>query len=156
MRRNSRTLFAGMLVLLLMAPACGRSGDDSVRLEMRMLELEPADSLERMTMLVWGGEWTYYAHREVLLTEADVAKASVIEVKGRPAIELVMNDDARRKLLHLTQDNVGRRLGVVIDGHLLCAPKIEEPNATGVIVVTGQFMEPAAIRCSRALSRHNA
>jgi preprotein translocase subunit SecD len=156
MTRNSRTLFAGLLVMLLAAPACSGSGDDSVTLEMRMLELEPADSLERMTMLVWGGEWTYYAHREVLLTEADVAQASVIEVKGRPAIELVMSDDARGKLIQVTRDNIGRRLGIIIDGHLLCAPKIEEPNATGVVVVTGQFMEPAAIRCSRALSRHNA
>jgi preprotein translocase subunit SecD len=140
---------------LLLCVGC-TGNDDTVSLELRMVELEPADSLTRLTMAVWGGEWTYWAHPEVLLTEHDVREAHVVEQKGSPAIVIVFADEARNKLREFTRDNIGRRLGVIIDGHLVCTAEIEEPNQNGVVIVTGQFLEPAAIRTSKALSRRQA
>jgi preprotein translocase subunit SecD len=132
----------------------GCSADDkSVSLELRIVEWTPSDDLTEMTMKVWGGQKTYYAHSEVLLTEADVTSAAVVEQNGAPSIELVFDGEAREKLARVTRHYVGHRLGIIIDGELQCAPHIEEPIESGVVIVTGHMLEPTARRFSRSLTR---
>jgi len=106
-----------------------------------------------MIMSVWGGEKTYYAHREVLLTEADVAAAMVVTDDGAPAIKLVFLGEAQQKLLRVTEQNIGGRLGVIIDDQLQCQQLIEEPIDSGIVMVTGRMLEHGAKQCSRALTR---
>lgn len=156
MRDHTRTRAAGVVALLIAGTMClGCSADDSnVSLEIRIVQEAPADHLKKMTMIVWGGQKTYYVHDEVLLSEDDVAVATVVKQSdGAPAMRIVLNDNGQQKLLRVTKDNVGYRLGVVIDGRLQCAPPIEEPIENGIVMVTGHMLERAAQRCSRALTR---
>ena len=104
-------------------------------------------------MKVWGGHKTYFAHHRVLLTERDVSTATVVTRNGAPAIELVFAGDAREELLRLTRNNVGRTLGIIIDGELQSTSDIDAPIDNGTVVVTGHMLEYGAKRCSRALMR---
>jgi preprotein translocase subunit SecD len=110
-----------------------------------------------MTMTVWNGQRTYYVHNEVLLTEEDVAGALVVKQdNGAPAMWLALSKEGQEKLLRVTQQNVGNRLGVIVNGRLQCASPIYAPFDKGVVMVTGHMLERAAKRCSRALTRGTA
>lgn len=155
MERHTRTLTVGVVIALMAGALCvGCSADDpDLSLELRIVQYAPSDDLTKMSMVVWGGERTYYAHDEVLLTEKDVLDAEVVKQdNGAPAVRLVLTEEGREKLLRVTQRNVGSRLGVVIDGRLQCAPPIEAPVRTGMVTVTGHMLESDAKRCSRALT----
>jgi len=153
-RDNTRTRSAGVVAALLAGALCvGCSTDDgTVSLEMRIVQETPADSLTEITMTIWNGQKTYYAHSQVLLTEGDVTSAMAVKENGAPAMKLIFTGEARAKLFRVTRQNVGRRLGIIIDGKLQCAPLIDAPIATGIVKVTGHMLEPAAKRYSRALT----
>lgn len=156
MRDHTRihaTCIVAALVAGIVMSGCAR-GPQRVALEIRLMEDTPQDTLTEMTMHVWGGEKKYYAHNNVLMDEHDVTAAMVLKQDdGTPAMELIFTGDARRRLQQITGRNVGRRLGVIVDGQLQCAPRIDEPNNTGLVLVTGHMLERAAKRCSQALTR---
>ena len=156
MRDHTRTLAVGVVAAFIAGALCvGCSADDpNVSLEIRIVHDAPAANLTKMTMTVWGGQRTFYARNEALLTEEDVTAATVVtQDNGAPAIRLIFSEAGREKLLHLTQHNVGSRLGVVINGRLQCASPIDAPVRTGMLMVTGHMLERGAKRCSRALTR---
>jgi hypothetical protein len=156
MRHHTRTGAAGVVAALVAGALCfGCSADDpNVSLEMRIAQNTPADDLTKMTMRVWGGQRSYYVHDEVLLTEEDVEGALVVKQDdGAPAMWLALSEEGQEKLLRVTQQNVGKRLGIIINGQLQCASPIKAPLDKGVVMVTGLMLERAAKRCSRALTR---
>ena len=159
MRYHIRTRAAGVIAALVAGALCvGCSADDpNVSLEMRIVQETPADHLTKMTMKEWGGQRTFYAHNEVLLTEEDVTGALVVKQdNGAPAMWLALSKEGQEKLLRVTQQNVGNRLGIIINGQLQCASPIYAPVDKGVVMVTGLMLERAAKRCSRALTRDAA
>jgi preprotein translocase subunit SecD len=130
------------------------TNDPAVSLEIRIVQDTPADNLTKMTMSVWNGQRTYYVHNEVLLTEKDVTGANVVKKdNGAPTIWLALSKEGQEKLDRITRRNVGKRLGVVINGRLQCASPIYGPIDRGVVVVTGLMLERSAEKCSRALTR---
>jgi preprotein translocase subunit SecD len=154
MRWNTRYRAAGVMGALIVAAlcvGCGSSGDRNVTLELRIVELAPADNLTGMTMTVWNGQKTYYAHKEIVLTEQDVKGAMAVVNSGAPAVQLVFVGEAQEKLRRVTEQNVGRRLGIVINGKLQCAPRIDGPNETGLVMMTGHMLERDAELYSRVL-----
>lgn len=156
MMDNTLRRSTGVVAALVAGAICVgcSAGDRRVPLEMRIVEQAPTDSLTEMSMTVWGGQKTFYAHSAVLLTEEDVSAAMVIKTEnGAPAIRLILLGDGREKLLEVTRQNVGRRLGIIVDGRLQCAPLIESPIDDGIILMTGHMLERAAMRCSENLTR---
>ncbi|NIO28579.1 MAG: hypothetical protein GTO29_08500 [Candidatus Latescibacteria bacterium] len=159
MRHHTWSRAAGVVAALIAGVLCiGCSADDpNVSLEIRIVQATPADHLTKMTMIVWGGQRTYYAHDEVLLTEEDVATATVVrQVNGAPAIKLFLNREGQEKLLHVTQNNVGSKLGIIIDERLQCVSQIDAPVELGIVMVTGHMLKHGAKRCCRALTRGTA
>ena len=156
MRDHTWARTAGVVAALIAGVLCiGCSADDpNVSLEIRIVQGTPADHLTKMTMVVWGGQWTYYARDEVLLTEEDVITAIVVtQDNGAPAMRLTLSKEGQEKLLRVTQNNVGSKLGVIINGRLQCASRIDAPVDTGIVMVTGHMLKHGAKRCSRALAR---
>ncbi|MGD8413609.1 MAG: hypothetical protein PVF33_05225 [Candidatus Latescibacterota bacterium] len=156
MRNHTRTRAAGVVAVLAVAALClGCSTEaPTVSLEIRIVQDTPADNLTKMTMSVWNGEKTYYVQKEVLLTEEDVTGARVVKQdNGAPTIWLALSGKGQEKLDRITRRNVGKRLGVIINGRLQCASPIYGPIDRGVVVVTGLMLERSAEKCSRALTR---
>jgi hypothetical protein len=155
MRDRTRIHAAGIVVMLIAAVCTGCSGgEETVTLQVRLVEEQPAAHLTPMTMTVWGGQETYYVHGDVLLDEGDVAAATVVRRSdGVPAIELELNDRGRLELLRVTRNHLGGHLGVIVGGTLQSVSPIHAVNGGGRLLVTGHMLEGAAKRYSEALTR---
>lgn len=70
---------------------------------------------------------------------------------GQPYISLKFNAEGSKKFGTLTQNNVGRRLAILLDGEVLSAPNIKEAILGGNAQITGQFSFEEASMLSLAL-----
>lgn len=90
----------------------------------------------------------------VLFTEADVKSAElIVDGYGNPSINVTLKDLAAQKYARITTDNIGRRIGIVVNGELLTAPQIREVVSTGLIVIKGSLTMVEAETITRSLSR---
>ena len=69
------------------------------------------------------------------LTDSKVA----YDQNGRPAVTTSFNTLGARDFAKLTEDNVGKRFAIVLDGRVLSAPVIQEPIKGGYGQITGNF-----------------
>jgi preprotein translocase subunit SecD len=95
----------------------------------------------------------FYFHDEVLVNESDVDSAIVIMQNGRPAVELVLTSVGTQKFEELTERNVGKRCGMLLNGQLVSAPRIMTAIRVGRAIVTSDFTEAEARRIAQGLSR---
>ena len=137
------------LVFLLGLLGC--SDNDQVILEFRIAEDEPAPGLLEMTIFPTGE--SFYLHDEVLMNQADVDSAFAVMPDGRPAVELLLTSEGAKKLEELTERNMGKRCGIVLNGQLLSVPRIMAPIHGGRAILTGDFTEEEALRIASGLSR---
>ena len=73
-------------------------------------------------------------------------------VQGQPIIGLNFNDEGKDLFAQITRDNVGRVLGIFLDGSLLEAPSIREEITGGQAVITGDFTIDQAKQVVRGLN----
>lgn len=66
-----------------------------------------------------------------------------------PSIVLEFNKEGAAIFARLTKDNIGRPVGIFLDGVLLSAPVVREPITTGQAEISGQF----TIEEAKALAR---
>jgi len=65
---------------------------------------------------------------------------------GQPKISLSLSSKGAKKFAEITQNSVGERLAIVLDGEVISAPNIREPILTGTAEITGLFtFEEASI-----------
>jgi len=147
---KSRTVL--MLAALLIAASCTER-TQPVILEFRIAETEPSEGLTPMVFSGWGQSDTFYVHSDVLLSADDVADASVAMQDGFPIVALNLTEEGTKKFAEITGANVGRHLGMVVDGTLLSAPVIRDTILFGRAQITGDFSEQEAERLADALSR---
>jgi len=80
--------------------------------------------------------------KTVALSGETVADARVDfdqQAFGQPRISLSLNAEGSKKFGTITQENVNRRLAIVLDGEVLSAPNIREPILSGNAEITGMF-----------------
>jgi len=77
---------------------------------------------------------------EAAIIGADLADAqSTFDSNMLPVIQLSLNGEGAKKFATLTQEHVGERLAIVLDGVVQNAPTIKEPILTGDAQITGEF-----------------
>jgi preprotein translocase subunit SecD len=147
--------FVLLLVCLLAVGGCAGDGTDTgpVSLELRIVEEAPGEGLAAMTMSAWGRSETFYAHSEVLMTGDDVASAAITEWQGHPAVEMKFTEAGGERLAQITGGNVGKRMGMIVDGKLMAAPVIRAQISGGVAVINGEFTDEEARRVAAGLGR---
>ncbi|MDE6223979.1 MAG: protein translocase subunit SecD, partial [Alphaproteobacteria bacterium] len=69
------------------------------------------------------------------LTDSRVA----YDRNGRPAVTTTFNTVGAKSFAKLTEDNVGKRFAIVLDGRVLSAPVIQEAITGGYGQITGSF-----------------
>jgi preprotein translocase subunit SecD len=136
------------IFLLLVFFSC--SDHKQVKLEFRIAEDEPASGLTGIPFPPTG-EY-FYPHDEVLVDETDVDSAFVIRQEGHPAVELILTSEGTQKFGELTERNVGKRCGMVLNGQLVSAPRIMAPIHVGRAKIVGVFTEKEAQRIAQSLS----
>ena len=138
----------GLIILLALLPCAQQSG---VTVEFRLAETEPAEGLT-LIVCTASGE-SFYLHDEVLLSNADIESASPGSWEGRPTVALIFTEDGREKFARLTGDNIGGRVGILVDGELVTAPVIRAPILEGKAVINGDFTEEEAKRIAAGIVR---
>ncbi len=99
-----------------------------------------------------GYELTYYERKglehkkplllekEVLLNNEMVKEAAIgASIPQRVFIRITLTPEGKTLFAEVTGKNVGRRLAVVLDGKVLCAPSIRTKISAGEGVIEGEF-----------------
>ncbi len=90
---------------------------------------------------------------ELGLTGSFVSRAFVTPdpISNQPGISLGFNSKGAELFAQITRDNVGRLLGIVLDGELYSAPRINEPIPSGQASITGDFTIKEAYELANVL-----
>ena len=83
----------------------------------------------------------YVVKRKTHLTGADLATArvSIDQTTSEPYVSVEFNKGGARVFAELTDQNVGRRLAIILDGNVHSAPVIRERIPSGQAQITGGF-----------------
>ena len=137
-----------VLVMIMVLIGCGslKKQPETVKLEFRFAEIWPTEGLEEVTVTAWGETQTYYLHDEIEMTNADIDSAFVTTWNDSPVVELIFTESGRERFARLTEENIGKRLGMLVDGELVIAPVIRDAILTGKALINGDFSEKEAQR----------
>ena len=83
----------------------------------------------------------YVVKKKTLLTGADLAMArvSIDQTTSEPYVSVDFNKTGTKAFGDLTEQNVGRRLAIILDGNVYSAPVIRERIPSGRAQITGGF-----------------
>ncbi|MEK7462650.1 MAG: protein translocase subunit SecD [Patescibacteria group bacterium] len=74
------------------------------------------------------------------------------QVANEPLVTVKFNEEGAKLFADITRANVGRQLGIFLDGELLSSPVINEAITGGTAVISGQFTVEEAKTLSKNLS----
>jgi preprotein translocase subunit SecD len=135
-----------LLTLVLILAGCGSGKQEvpDVRIEFRLVEAEPAEGLVELNLSAT--EKTFYAHAEVLISNADIDSACITTGNGRYAVEIIMTGTGLEKWVSVTEEHVGKQIGMIVDGQLISAPVVRAPIRVGKAVISGDLSEDECTR----------
>ncbi|HEY2883216.1 MAG TPA: M56 family metallopeptidase [Pirellulales bacterium] len=123
------------------------SDNGSSKLEIHRGETEPAEGLVETQI----GDAKVYMHPEVELTEADFASAKVdTDAKGVSIVKIETTVEGAAKMQKLTEQNLMKRLIIVIDGKAVMAPRIQSAISKS-LEINGHFTFDEAERIASAV-----
>jgi preprotein translocase subunit SecD len=141
------------LIVILISFSCNKNWEHTgnIKLEFRIAETKPANKLIKMSMYNTGD--IFYVHNYVLLTNNDIKSAKFTTWQTRPGIELHMTDSGRVKWAKITEENIGRNIGMILNGKLVCAPLVRAKIDAGVAIINGIFTEEEAREIAAGILR---
>ncbi len=136
-------LFAFVLIAL-----GGCSREDRATLEFRIAEENPGPGLTEFT--AESSSTPLYLH-ESFISEADVDSTAVISLEGQTGIAVLLKPEAAQRLAEVTEQNVGKRCCIILNGKLVSSPRILDPIRGGRAVITADLTEAQAKEIARQL-----
>jgi len=135
----------GFLLLVVVAHAASAPS----ALQFRLVMDSPTADSEQMTVVQPNNSpkqpEVLNVQKEVLLDNSIVKNATVVDSGGNPEIDVKLTDDGAKRLAEITQQNIGKRLALVVDGKLYEAPRIATAIMGGEALITGHFTMEEAI-----------
>ena len=127
--------------------------DAEVTFELRAVADEAGENMTEATLSSGDGAGTFYLHEKVLLNADDIESAAVVMQQDKPVVEVVLTRAGGEKFAEITAQNIEKRLGMLVDGRLVCAPVVRDTITGGKAVIDGNFTEEEARRIAEGLSR---
>lgn len=127
---------------------------EKVIIEFCFAETEAAEGLTETILPITGQ--TFYLHDEVVMSNEDIAMASVTMWSGKPVVELQFTFTGKDKFAQLTKENLKRRMGMLVDGKLVTAPIINAPIDQGIAIITGDFTKDEAQRIADGINKKDS
>ncbi len=143
-------ILIGLFVLLLSGCITMPGTSQAVTLEFRPGSQSPMEGLTEMTVV--GTDQKVYISHDVVISNNDIASAEFIEGFGSPQILIVFSKDGMEKFYRATENNIGRPLGIVIDGQLFSAPIVRETISTPRMIISGRFTQEEALRIVKGIN----
>ena len=117
----------------------------AIRFEVRLAEDQPGPGLREAQIA--GSDRVGYVHQEIIVTNDDIARSSVVQ-GDRPAsyhIAMEFNATGAQKMRQATASHVGRPVAILIDGDVVTAPVLRAPISTSA-VISGDYTQAEAER----------
>jgi len=96
----------------------------AVRFEIHLAENQPGPGLREAS--VSGTNRKIYLHNEVVVSNADIAEAHVVESAGAlPSVGITFNTTGAKKIAQATKDHLGRPIAVLLDGQVVMTPTVK-------------------------------
>ncbi len=133
---------------LLEAPTAVNPGEQAPIVEFRLADITPSDIFSRPAKLDSGIE--VFLHKDTLLTLDDIADIRVSRRQGRAELHLEFENDGAKRLGIATQQNIGKRLALVLNSKIIVAPEIMNKISTSARL-TGDFSDEVLRQLSTAL-----
>jgi len=163
--RTTRSLIVGPLLLIGGAAAIVAIGIGSarewspgsvtggvqagqVRFEVRLAEEAVAPGLEPVSL---GGDGqVLFVHRQVLVTNSDVAEASAVAIGDGFGVRVAFTPAGADRLRRATLTHIGKPLAVLLDGRLSLAPTLQTSLSDNA-VISGNYTREAAERLAAGI-----
>ncbi len=81
----------------------------------------------------------HVVRQEWLVSGESLTDAAATFQDGRPVVAFSFDGVGAARFCDVTTDNVGRLLAIVLDGHVISAPRINSPICGGNGIITGSF-----------------
>ncbi len=141
------------LIIILFLFGCGspekKEEMGMVKVEFHLAETEPAEGLTEMTIPDSGEK--FYIHDKVLMNNYDIQLALPILWDGKSVVELTFTEAGKVRFARLTEENLGKRIGILINGKLVMAPTIKAHILEGKAMIEGNFSEEEADRIATGI-----
>ena len=121
----------------------------SDRTEIRAAQNEPAPDFTRTE--VEGSREVIYISSQVALTGYDVKSAEVLQTRDGPAVGVQFTKAGARKFERFTNENKGRRMAILVDGHVAVAPPILMQVAGNKVLIGARLTPERAAALAQAL-----
>jgi preprotein translocase subunit SecD len=141
----------GLLGCVAWASQGGQADEKAkVKFELRRAENKPAAGL--IEAKIDGTDHKVYLHKEVALTNKDVARARLkLEPGQKPAVEVTFTEQGAKQLARLTEKHQGKPLAILVDGKVIAAPVTRATIAGGQALITGDFTKEKAERIANGI-----
>lgn len=137
------------IVLVLFWYACQPEQPEKVILEFRFAETESAEGLTEITAQI--SDEKYFLHDEVVISNVDIESAFASTGEFGPQIEVIFTDSGGIKFSQLTEENIDRRLGILVDGEVVSAPLIKAKIPGGRAIIWGRWTMEEAERIAKCI-----
>lgn len=85
------------------------------------------------------GDQAYVIKNRVMVSGENLEDAQATFNQGQPVVSIRFNGLGGKQFGKVTSDNVGRPFAIVLDGHVISAPRINEPILGGSAIISGSF-----------------
>jgi preprotein translocase subunit SecD len=115
----------GLCFLLTPLAAADPNGDKPASVEFYVAEADAAAGLKQ-AKVEGGSDEPIYLHAAPVLARDDIAQTRVVvdDFSKRPVIDITFTKRGQAKMGKATEENMGKRLAIVVDGKVISAPFI--------------------------------
>lgn len=90
------------------------------------------------------GPTQLYMEKTVLMDETSLKSAKASKGRNTWEVQVTLTAAGAKLLQAITTKNVGEQIGIVCNGNLISAPRINEPIPGGSVIISGSFDQAAA------------
>lgn len=123
----------------------------AVRFEVRLAEEQPAVGLQAAP--VARSNRVVYLHREVIVTNADIARSRIVPgaAPSQFWIDVQLNAPGAEKMRQATTNHIGKPVAILIDGDVVMAPTVKSAIGAAAMI-TGDFTRADAERIAGGIA----
>ena len=105
-----------------------------------------------LTMVIPGTGEPIYVSPDAILSNGDIRSAqSVLDGRGRPAVEVLLNSRGTEKFARFTSEHIGEMAAILVGGVVTSAPVIRAQITDGRAIIDGEFTEEEARDLARSI-----
>jgi hypothetical protein len=147
------TVIIGLIIGIFVWSPFIRDVQAAISFEVRLAEDRPAPGLREAK--VSDSEQLVYLYKDVIVTNRDIESARVIYNSGSSQYEVSIkfNAGGAEKMRAATQNHVGKRMAILLNGQVVMAPRLRSPIGAEAMI-TGDYTRAQAERVAKGIAMH--